>query len=119
MAMTLHPTDLFAALAHETRLRCILLLMRHSELCVCELMHAIGASQPHVSRHLAQLRELGLVTDRRAGLWIFYRVNPALAPWVAAVLGETAAAVSGECPFVEDERVLAAMPNRPGAQRCA
>lgn len=118
-AMTVQPTDLFAALAHETRLRCILLLMRHHELCVCELMHAIGAAQPHVSRHLAHLREVGLVADRREGLWIFYRINPALPPWVLAVLSETDAAVSGERPFVEDERVLGAMPNRPGALRCA
>lgn len=115
----IQPTDLFGALAHETRLRCILLLMRHSELCVCELMHAIGAAQPHVSRHLAHLRELGLVVDRREGLWIFYRVNPALPPWVGAVLSETAAAVGGERPFVEDEQVLGAMPNRPGVLRCA
>jgi ArsR family transcriptional regulator len=118
-AMTFQPTDLFASLAHETRVRCVVLLMRHPELCVCELMHAIGAAQPHVSRHLAQLREVGLVTDRREGLWIFYRINPALPDWVAAVLSETAAAVGGERPFVEDERVLAAMPNRPASLRCA
>jgi ArsR family transcriptional regulator, arsenate/arsenite/antimonite-responsive transcriptional repressor len=117
--MIIHPTDLFAALAHETRLRCVILLMRHTELCVCELTQAIGAAQPHVSRHLAQLRELGLVTDRREGLWIFYRVNPALPDWVLVVLRETADAVSGERPFVEDTRVLDAMPNRPEALRCA
>jgi ArsR family transcriptional regulator len=118
-AMTIHPTDLFAALAHETRLRCLILLVRHEELCVCELTHAIGAAQPHVSRHLAQLRELGLVTDRREGLWIHYRVNPALPEWVGVVLRETAAAVGFERPFTEDDRVLTAMPNRPGASRCA
>ncbi|CRI65990.1 Regulatory protein ArsR [Thiocapsa sp. KS1] len=118
-AVTIQPTDFFAALAHETRLRCLILLMRHPELCVCELTHAIGAVQPHVSRHLAQLRELGLVTDRREGLWIFYRVSPVLPDWVAAVLRETFDAVCGERPFVEDDRVLAQMPNRPGVPRCA
>jgi ArsR family transcriptional regulator len=117
--MTIPPRDLFAALAHETRLRCLILLVRHEELCVCELTHAIGAAQPHISRHLAQLRELGLVTDRRDGLWIHYRVNPALPEWVGAVLRETAAAVGAERPFTEDEQALTAMPNRPGASRCA
>ena len=76
--MNILPNDLFAALAHDTRLRCLMLLMSHDELCVCELTHAIGAAQPHISRHLAQLRALGLVFDRREGLWIHYRVNPAL-----------------------------------------
>lgn len=118
-SVTIHPTDVFAALAHETRLRCLILLMRYPELCVCELTHAIGAVQPHVSRHLAQLRELGLVTDRREGLWIFYRVNPALPDWVAAVLRETFDAMCGERPFVEDDRVLVRMPNRPVVPRCA
>lgn len=117
--MTIRPTDLFAALAHDTRLRCLMLLMRHAELCVCELTHALGLVQPHVSRHLAQLRELGLVTDRREGLWIYYRVNPALPAWVARVLTETADAVAAQSPFVEDTRALAEMPNRPGAARCA
>jgi len=40
-----------------------MLLLQHQELCVCELTYAIGAAQPHISRHLAQLRELGLVSD--------------------------------------------------------
>ena len=117
--MNILPNDLFAALAHDTRLRCLMLLMSHDELCVCELTHAIGAAQPHISRHLAQLRALGLVSDRREGLWIHYRVNPALPRWVMAVLRETAAGSADQIPFAEDDRVLADMPNRPGAPRCA
>ena len=76
--MTIPPKDLFAALAHDTRLRCLMLLMKHNELCVCELTYAIGAPQPHISRHLAQLRELTLVSARREGLWIHCKhpVNP-------------------------------------------
>jgi ArsR family transcriptional regulator len=114
-----NPTDFFAALANDTRLRCLLLLVKYEELCVCELTHAIGATQPHVSRHLAQLRELGLVSDRREGLWIYYRIHPQLPEWVLAVLRETAKAVQHENPFVTDEQALSAMPNRPGAPRCA
>lgn len=117
--MNQSPIDLFAALAHDTRLRCLMLLMRHEELCVCELTHATGATQPHVSRHLAQLRELGLVSDRRQGLWVYYRIHPELTDWTRCVLLETVAGVSDQSPFVDDEQALAAMPNRPSAQRCA
>lgn len=117
--MHILPTDLFSSLAHETRLRCLVLLSRHDELCVCELTHAIGAAQPHVSRHLAQLRSAGLILDRRQGLWIHYRINPDLPPWVTQVLHETVQGLRDLPPYVEDERVLCDMPNRPGTPRCA
>jgi ArsR family transcriptional regulator len=117
--MEIAPTDLFAALANDTRLRCLMLLMGHDELCVCELTHATGALQPHISRHLAQLRDLGLVSDRRAGLWVYYRINSALPDWVNGVLRETAAGVSGRAPFADDGRALSQMANRPTGVRCA
>jgi ArsR family transcriptional regulator len=117
--MGLKPTDLFAALANDTRLRCLVLLMEHEELCVCELTHATGAVQPHVSRHLAQLRELGLVFDRREGLWVYYRIHRALPAWARRVLEETASGVRAQSPFADDAQALAQMPSRPGAQRCA
>jgi ArsR family transcriptional regulator len=117
--MNISPVEFFSALANDTRLRCLMLLMRHDELCVCELTYAIGAAQPHISRHLAQLRELGLVSDRREGLWIHYRIHPQLPEWVIAVLRATAEGVEGQSPFATDERTLSVMPNRPGAPRCA
>jgi len=117
--MSIDPTNLFSALSNDTRLRCLMLLMGHDELCVCELTHATGALQPHISRHLAQLRELGLVSDRRAGLWVHYRIHPALPNWVLGVLRETTAGVRGRPPFSDDEHALSLMPNRPGAARCA
>jgi len=116
--MNISPESLFSALAHSTRLRCLLLLLEHRELCVCEFTHAIGAPQPNISRHLAQLRETELVRDRREGLWIHYRINPDLPKWVTNVLKQTAKGVSQTAPFADDLAALAAMPNRPGA-RCA
>ena len=117
--MSPDPTRLFAALAHETRLRCLFLLLEHEELCVCELTHAIGAAQPHMSRHLGQLREAGLVADRRDGLWIFYRISPDLPDWVNQVLRRTATALTAGGCFEADRAALRLMPNRPGAPRCA
>jgi len=117
--MNIFPESLFSALAHPTRLRCLLLLLEHRELCVCELTHAIGAAQPSISRHLAQLREAELVSDRREGLWIHYRITPDLPQWVTNVLKHTAKGVSQTAPFADDLAALAAMPNRPGTPRCA
>jgi len=117
--MTITPVTLFAALSHDTRLRCLLLLHAYDELCVCELTRVIGAAQPHMSRHLAQLREAGLVSDRRDGQWIHYRLHPRLPEWVLAVLRDTSAGMAEEAPYADDRVALAGMPGRPGAARCA
>jgi len=117
--MSLQASELFSALGHETRLRCLMLLTRQGELCVCELTHATALSQPHVSRHLAQLRELGLVADRREGIWVYYRINPVLPDWVHRILRTAAEGIGRQLPFVDDECQLKAMPNRPGAAGCA
>ena len=63
--------QLFKALADETRLR-IVNLVGHRELCVCHIVEALGLGQSKVSRHLAHLRNAGLVNDRREGLWMYY-----------------------------------------------
>lgn len=112
------PTDLFRALADETRLRALVLLHAERELCVCELTYALEVSQPKMSRHLAHLREAGLVSDRRAGLWIHYRIAPDLPHWAAHALAASSAALAQEGRFVADRRRLARMPERPGG-RCA
>lgn len=68
--------NLFKALADETRLR-IMVLLSERELCVCQLEWALGLTQARVSRHLTTLKNVGLVKDRREGLWIFYSLtNP-------------------------------------------
>lgn len=113
------PEALFVSLANATRLRCLLLLLQHSELCVCELTHVIGAAQPNISRHLAQLREAGLVIDRREGQWIYYQIDPEVPDWVGRILEEAATGAADRDPYKSDQAVLAAMPNRPGSPRCA
>jgi len=117
--MDIAPDVLFAGLANPTRLRCLLLLAANEELCVCELTHVVGAAQPNISRHLAQLRELALVADRREGQWIYYRLNPALPEWIVKILQDVAVGAAPLDPYRSDQIVLAEMPNRPGARRCA
>jgi ArsR family transcriptional regulator len=71
--------DLFRAFADATRLR-ILNLLLEGELCVCDLCDLLDEVQPKVSRHLAYLRRVGLVTAREHGKWKFYAVadNPSV-----------------------------------------
>ncbi|MBB1487691.1 metalloregulator ArsR/SmtB family transcription factor [Oceanospirillum sediminis] len=76
----------FKCLADDTRLRCILLIEKEDELCVCELMAALGDSQPKISRHLALLRKSGLLQDRRQGQWVFYQLAPSLPEWCKQLL---------------------------------
>src|SRR5437762_12794737 len=64
---------LFKALADATRLR-ILGLLLTGEVCVCHIHETLRISQPKASRHLAYLRNAGLVDTRREGLWVYYRM---------------------------------------------
>ena len=66
-------SSLFKALADETRLR-ILKLLEVREMCVCEVMVALGLTQPTASHHLGILENAGLVKDRKEGKWVFYRI---------------------------------------------
>ena len=44
---------------------------------MCHIVDALDLSQPKVSRHLAYLRKSGLVTARKEGLWMYYKLAPA------------------------------------------
>ncbi|WP_262492655.1 ArsR/SmtB family transcription factor [Marinobacter sp. AL4B] len=109
------PTSLFRALSDELRLITLLLIRREKELCVCELTEAFGAAQPKVSRHLAILRDSGLVATERRGQWVYYSINPDLPLWVLRVLDETAA--HNEVLIQSPLAKLSALAERP-ALRC-
>jgi len=111
-------TGLFAAFADETRLR-LLSLLCVRELCVCDLCEVLDEIQPKISRHLAQLRESGMVLDRRQGQWIFYRLNPALPDWAREVLAATRKGLQAQAPFRGDLQALAKMRQRPEGVCCA
>ncbi len=117
--MNINADTVFTALAHPLRLRALLLLHWEGELCVCELTHALGVSQPMISRHLAQLRRDGLVSDRRQGLWVYYRLHDALPAWARKLLAATAEGMAREAPYTDDRAALSGMPNRPGSTCCA
>jgi len=105
----LMPEQLFRALSDGTRLQCVMLLLAEQPLCVCEFVHALDCPQSRISRHLGQLRDLGIVQDERRGQWVHYRLHPALPHWAHAVLQ---AAAQAEAMTSVRQR-LARMPNRP------
>jgi ubiquinone/menaquinone biosynthesis C-methylase UbiE/DNA-binding transcriptional ArsR family regulator len=70
----------FKTLSDPTRIR-ILRLLENEQLVVQELMEVLGMAQSRVSRHLAILREAGLVADRRDRTFVSYRMTPQSEPW--------------------------------------
>ncbi len=79
-------------LADPSRLR-ILLLVEREELSVAELQEILGMGQSRISTHLAQLKQAGLVEDRRHGKSILYRLKAG-----SARRGEVVRAVAGRAP---------------------
>ncbi|HPY41101.1 MAG TPA: metalloregulator ArsR/SmtB family transcription factor [Thiolinea sp.] len=94
------------ALADQTRLRILLLLIERKELCVCDLTEALQLAQPKISRHLAILREAGLLLDRKAGLWVHYQLHPELPAWASLILKTLPQAAATEVIYQLDRQQL-------------
>ena len=80
--------EILKALSDPTRLR-IVSLLRHGELCVCDLMEALQTPQSKISRHLAFLKNAGWVKATRSGKWMHYQLldtGPSLQTMIAEVL---------------------------------
>ena len=63
------------------------LLLAPEGLCVCELVEAVQASQPNVSRHLKLMRSAGLVEERRDGRWVYYALKAVEHPFYKCLRG--------------------------------
>lgn len=107
----IEPVQLFKCLSEEIRLYATLLIFTEGELCVCELMEALGDSQPKISRHLAQLRNCGILDDARRGQWVFYSIAKSLPGWAKEIL-DTAGKANKEALQVFQKN-LNAMKSRP------
>ncbi|MFG1186325.1 MULTISPECIES: ArsR/SmtB family transcription factor [Xanthobacter] len=77
---------LLSALAEPTRLAAVRLLWDGREHCVCELVRVLGVTQSRMSRHMAVLKQAGMVIDRRDAQWVRYRRNPELPAEQAAIV---------------------------------
>ncbi len=83
---------LLALLAHPMRLQ-ILELLRHGEVCVCDMQAALNQRQAYISQHLMVLREAGLVTCRKDGLRVYYQLSE---PRILRVLDQVQAMSQGK-----------------------
>lgn len=93
--------NLFLALSDKTRLR-LLALMADGEVAVGYLADSLGESQPKTSRHLAYLKNAGLVSARRDGKWIYYNIQrptDAAAERILSVTIDSIAAVKVDGAF--------------------
>jgi len=90
---------LYGLLSHPARLQ-ILNELRRDEACVCHLQAALGRPQAYVSQQLRVLREAGVVTDRKDGLLVYYRLNdPQVERLLEEVLGSAGEPTRREdCP---------------------
>jgi ArsR family transcriptional regulator len=93
---------LLKACADQTRLRLLNLLAGEDEVCVCHLVEVLGTNQPKVSRHLAYLKRAGLVSDRKEGLWVYYRLSSSLTEHAKRLI-ECLNACCAEAPEMQRE----------------
>lgn len=111
--------SLFNILSDRTRLRALMLMQSAGEVCVCELTFALHESQPKISRHLALMREAGIVESRRDGTWMHYRLSPELPGWATKILKNIHLQISGQLPYKDDLKQITRMADRPGDKACA
>ena len=99
-------------LSDETRLRCLVLLSEQNELCVCELMYALDLPQSKISRHLANLKTNGLVSQRREQQWVIYSINPKLNNFDKDIINKCVAKAKDITLFQDDIKRLISTDNR-------
>lgn len=105
------PQEFFTLLSDETRLRCLLLLQKEKELCVCEFSQILESIQPKISRHLSLLRKSGLVSDERRGQWVYYRLSERLQIWMKHVLAATLEDLKNNEPYQSDLKKMTRIRN--------
>jgi len=96
------PAELFTLLSDQTRLRCMLLLIKEKEICVCEFCNVLNFIQPKISRHLAYLRKSGLILDVRREQWVYYKLNNKLPAWCHKILTTISNELENKAPFKLD-----------------
>lgn len=79
--------DFLKALSDPTRLKIVQLLNQKQALCVCDIISELDQPQPTISRHLNQLKQIGILESERKGTWIWYSISQELPSWGKAVIG--------------------------------
>ncbi|MEZ0329540.1 MAG: metalloregulator ArsR/SmtB family transcription factor [Dissulfuribacterales bacterium] len=111
--------QMFKALSQGVRLR-VLSLLTEGELCVCDIMAALGLPQSTVSRHLSYLERAGLVSGMRRGVWMYYRLaDDCELPLQKEVMDALTRAFPSLPQFIRDRDALARyLKTKDGAASC-
>lgn len=109
--------QIVVALSDPNRLRSLALMAGDGEVCVCEVCYALEIAQPKASKHLAALREAGLVRARRDAQWTFYGLADDLPSWGQALINAALLGMSGSAVHAADLQRLHKMPVRPPRTR--
>jgi ArsR family transcriptional regulator len=88
--------DLLRAMAHPMRLAILDILSQTGECCVCHMTAILKRRQPYVSQHLMVLRSKGLVTDRKDGTLVYYRLADERVGDLVVLTRQVVEASSGE-----------------------
>lgn len=113
LVVVMIPSQFFKLLSDETRVRCLILICREESLCVCELTAALQESQPKISRHLAMLRQSGVLVDERRGQWIKYQISEDLPGWMKKIIDGLQASNCLKQQYQQDVQRLTDMTDRP------
>jgi ArsR family transcriptional regulator, arsenate/arsenite/antimonite-responsive transcriptional repressor len=103
---------LLTALGDATRLR-IVALLGEGPLCVCHIQEILGERQAAVSKHLAVLREAGIVEASVLGKWRIYRLTSRPSSRIRALLRALEKDLREEPCFIRDRKALARLPVGP------
>lgn len=109
-------TAVCKALGDRNRLRVVAALLRHEELCACQLTELLQVTGATASRHMGVLIASGLVSSRKQGRWVYYRLSreradlSALLGWVEGLVADDPAAAAdmdalGEITACEPEEL--------------
>jgi len=108
-------TRMHKALAHPVRMR-ILAMLRGGELCVCQLNAVIALAPSTISAHLGELKDAGLVAERKQGRWVHYRL--AAEGTAEAALAALWPAMARDRQLLEDAALLKGLAKVPVEALC-
>lgn len=75
------------AVSDPNRLK-LLACLKKGEICVCDFVGVLHVSQPAVSQQLKKLKEAGIIVERPAGTWKYYRLNDCLPTYIQAIIDQ-------------------------------
>ena len=116
MNVVLELVAIAKALADPTRIR-IIAALRSGELCVCELVDALGISQSSLSSHLQICRQAGVLATRKDSRWIYYSFSTRYAPVIERIFSELQTVDSDEQVRQDARRLKKRLQMREGG-RC-